>query len=339
MLTITYGGQTTTFSVEVLPALADRIATAGSTASLVLYYDEASAPITLSGNTNITLTGDRGERTISLSTSGTLFALTGNAKLTVGNNVSLKGLGSNVSNGSNSLITIVGNSVLTLEEGSKISDNRKDADYGSAISIQGASTTSAQVVMNGGSIINNKVNNYGAIYVETGTFTMNGGIISDNVSTGSTSHRGGGMYIAAGGIFNMTGGTITGNDNGRGGGVHNRGVFNLTGGTITGNISRLNLTDVYVRADAGTVTNVSGSPLTNIALEANSMISQNDGFSGNVTIDLCGDAGQWSGKTILIKGGGYQGAFGTFTLGSFIDVNTGSKTAINGTIGMDGKLY
>jgi hypothetical protein len=337
-LTVTHEENTLTFDVEVHPPLANRIAAATGSTTITLYYDESLAPITLNGNKDITLVGDGSERTIRLSASGILFAVTDNAKLTLGNNVSLKGLGFDISNGGNSLILITGNGVLTMEEGSKLSDNWKNADFGSAIFLQGTSTTLANVIMNGGSIVNNKVNNYGIVYTEVGTFTMNGGTISDNVSTSPSSHRGGGMYIAANGVFNMIDGLITRNDNGRGGGVHNRGVLNLTGGTITDNISRLNLNDLYIRADAGTITNISGSPVTKIALEVNSSIFQNGGFSGDITIDLCGSLSDWTGKTIVAKGEGYQGTYGNFKLGSFIDDSTGAKTPISGTIGADGKL-
>jgi hypothetical protein len=341
-VTVTYEGETTTFDVEVLPilpTLAERIAAvAGTTATVTLYFDELSAPIVLNGNTDITLEGYESERTISLNTEGSsLFTLSGNAKLTLGDKVTLKGMGTN-SNSNASLITIGGSSTLTMLEGSKLSDNWKDSNYGSVVFMSGTSTTAAQFIMNGGSITNNRAKGYGAVYLETGTFTMNGGTINNNVATDASVVRGGAMYIAAGGVFNMTGGTISGNNNGLGGGVHNNGSFNLSGGTITGNTSSLNIPDVYVRKSA-IVFNLSGSPVTNVALETDSKITQNAAFSGNVTIDLGGAATDWNGKTVLTKGGSYQGAYGNFTLGSFINTGTGSKTAISGYhIGTDGKL-
>ncbi|MDR2628292.1 MAG: hypothetical protein LBC40_09690, partial [Dysgonamonadaceae bacterium] len=265
-----------------------------------------------------------------------LFIINADAKLTLGNNVTLKGLGLETSNAF-SLITMYGGS-LTLQEGSKICDNWKEDSFGSAIFMTATTTAPTQIVMTGGSITNNKVNGYGAVYLETGTFTMSGGSITNNIATDASVVRGGGIYIAGNAVFNMSGGTITGNNNGLGGGVHNRGTFNLSGGSITGNTSDLGVANVYVRKDA-LATNISGVPATSVALEIDSKITQSDGFSGNVTIDFCGDATQWTGNTVLVKGESYQGAYGDFRLGSFVNTGNGSKTALSGyQIGVDGKL-
>ena len=123
------------------------------TFTIVAQANESIAPITVYPNysdANIILSGGTTEKTISLSSNGSLFTIEYGI-LTLGNNITLQGRSSNNA------------SLVKLD------------------------SSSAKLVMNTGArIINNTVtinDNYargGAIDVGNGTFTMNGGTISGN---------------------------------------------------------------------------------------------------------------------------------------------------------------
>ena len=196
---------------------------------------------------NLTIQGLNGEKTIQYSstTSSSLFTISNaSAKLTLGNNITLRG----VAGGATSLVRVT-SGTLVMEEGSKITghtngDNSTDnSKKGGAVHID----TGGTFIMNSGEISGNFAGvvaiataeaKGGGVYINGGTFTMNGGEISDNYGR----NDGGGVYIANG-TFNMSGGIITENTAGAGaggGGVYfNNGIFTV-GGTakILGNFQQ-----------------------------------------------------------------------------------------------------
>jgi hypothetical protein len=169
------------------------------------------------GKTNITLklTGSGGRRTIRLLSNGMLFHIMSGVTLVLGDNITLQGKSDN-----NTQLVIVSGSLI-MEEGAKISGNY--AITGSAVFVPTGTFT-----MNGGEISGNTE---GGVRVD-GPFTMNGGKISGNYA----SLYGGGVLIY-GGTLTMNGGEISGNSGSSfGGGVYvNSGTFAMNGGEISGN--------------------------------------------------------------------------------------------------------
>jgi hypothetical protein len=152
------------------------------TITLINNY-EIIAPKTLSysGKTvGITLTGGTTERTVSLSTTGTLFTVESGVTLTLDNNVTLQGRSDNTA----SLVRVNSGGRLVMNTGSKITGN-----------ISSSSSSSS----------------YGSGVYIAGTFTMNGGTISGNTVSSSYSAYGGGVYFSGSGTFTMSGGTISDN--------------------------------------------------------------------------------------------------------------------------------
>jgi hypothetical protein len=194
--------------------------------------------LSYSGKSGITIVLKGGEamRTITLSSSGSLFTITG-VTLILDNNITLNGRNGNDS----SLISISKGGTMIMNDGSKITGNTyasNDVSAGGGVRVEG------NFIMNGGEISNNKATSTseydsggGGVYVNgTGTFTMNGGKIS-----GNSSYVGGGVAVDSS-IFTMNGGEISGNTASIGGGVYVGGMMNTTyssfrmsGGVIYGN--------------------------------------------------------------------------------------------------------
>jgi uncharacterized repeat protein (TIGR02543 family) len=200
----------------------------GGVYTIVLKNNETISPKSLSydGKTvGITLTGGTTERTVSLSTIGSLFTVENGVTLTLDNNVTLQGHSSNTNS---PLVYVNSGGTLVMNTGSKISDNTSSYYNGGGVYVSGTFT------MNGGEISSNtSPNGGGGVYV-SGTFTMNGGKIS-----GNTSSSGGGVYVD--GIFTMNSGTISNNiSSSSGGGVYVNGTFTMNNGTISTNTSSPN---------------------------------------------------------------------------------------------------
>jgi uncharacterized repeat protein (TIGR02543 family) len=221
----------------------------GGAYTITLNADKTIAPATLSyggKKVNITLKGGDTEHTITLSSSGALFAVGSNVTLTLGDNISLRGLSSNTA----SLVRVNDGGTLAMETGSKISGNT--SYYGGGVYV----ATGATFTMDGGAISGNTAtgnsnsNGGGGVYVDGGMFTMSGGNISGNTSYSC----GGGVYVSSG-TFTMSGGAISGNtasfNSYGGGGVYvNIGTFTMSGGAISGNTSTGNGGGVYVGSNA-----------------------------------------------------------------------------------------
>jgi hypothetical protein len=202
----------------------------------------------------VTLRGGDTEKTISLSSNGSLFTVK-YGTLILDEKITLQGRSSNTA----SLVTLSSSSAkLIMNTGSKITGNtltRNDEAFGGGVRISYGTFT-----MNGGTISDNKVEatstsssysnstSYGArgggVYVYSGTFEMNGGTISGNTAySAKYPAAGGGVFVDN--SFVMTGGTISGNISQSssvlatsytyGGGVATYGTFTMQGGTISGN--------------------------------------------------------------------------------------------------------
>ncbi|MDR1155742.1 MAG: Ig-like domain-containing protein [Bacteroidales bacterium] len=350
-VTITVDGQTAqvTDITVTAPTLAQSIAaamTAGTPTTITLYADESLAPTALNtADTDITLVSDGPERTVTLSSNGSLFTLTNGAQLTLGNGVTLKGLGIDNAN-TGSLITINAGT-LTMNSGSKLTDNWKNGDNGSAVWVMDNGTTltatQAYFIMNGGTITGNKATTQGAVFVK-GLFTMNGGTISNNsvTNTGVENGRGGGVFNSANGRFVMTGGNITGNTAVIGSGVclGDGSSFTMTGGAITGNTnSSLGQNDLYITAAgpegkakfAGAVTAVVTLHGASNGSGDKSKITQTGEITGGLTVNIyTSSAGSSDGRTIITSDASYMGTLNTdkITLGNFIFSPPPSPSAI-----------
>jgi hypothetical protein len=196
--------------------------------------DESITPYTFEfkGGIDITvvLRGVGGNRTIRLSSHGTMFTVKKEVTFVLDNNITLKGHSSN----KGSMVRVEGGE-FRMNAGATITGNTiTDAGgwgFGSGVLVNGGTFN-----MSGGIISGNKCDWGGGVHIYPGTFNMSGGTISGN----SASEAGGGVYINEGGsTFVMTGGTISGNFARRvGGGLQLwRAIFNMRGGVITGNIA------------------------------------------------------------------------------------------------------
>jgi len=285
----------------------------GRTYTIVAQTNESLAPTTINvgyyRNVNIILSGGTTEKTISLSSNGSLFTIS-YGTLTLENNITLSGRGSNNA----SLVRVSGSAALVMKTGSKIQNNtvatanNTDALGGGVCIINGGTFT-----MDGGTISGNKVQagtsgSYsnttvrakgGGVCLYNGTFVMNGGTISSNTAYSAYyPSAGGGVYVESGEEFTMNDGTISGNTaetsaitavaKTYGGGVAawDSSKFTMTGGTISGNDAKLSGGSssstsqgggVYIRSDkftktGGTIYGSNASPanLQNTAKDTNS---------------------------------------------------------------------
>jgi len=302
-------------------------AASGDDYVIIIGANDTVAPSTLgySGKTvGITLRGFGSERTVNLSSNGSMFSVNAGVTFTLDENIKLTGRNAN----NNSLIAVGSNGIFIMYGGT-ISGNT--GNNGSGVNIYGGTFT-----MHGGIISGNTANvsgsGGGGIYVASnGNFTMNGGTISDNTARNSTSASGsvygGGVYIN-GGTFTMNNGTINGNTanctasgtsgyRAYGGGIsiNNTSTFTMNGGTISGNT-----------ASSSGSSNSSGGG--GVSIIDTSTFTMNSGtISGNTASGALGGSG-----------GGVYGlnAGGTFTMrGGIISgntaTNTGGGVSFNGT--------
>ena len=133
-------------------------------------------------NLQLTIIGIGKERTIQFTgvSSDRLFYLNNGESLTLGQNITLKG----IPNSDTQLIRVENGSLIMLA-GSKIT---------------GRTTTFR----------------YGPVYLggANASFTMKGGSITGNNTSSSATDASGGLYVDTSGTFTMTGGSITGNTKG-----------------------------------------------------------------------------------------------------------------------------
>jgi len=241
---------------------------------IVLGANESVSPKNLSYSSSypyitvgITLLGYGSERTITLSSNGTMFYVDLGVTLTLDKNITLVGRSTNTS----SLVSVY-NAQLIMNDGAKITGNNGGGVYnssgaftmnggeisGNTFSRGGGVNTRGKFIMNGGKITGNTADGSegygGGVY--GGNIIINGGEISGNTAsigggicifssipatinggkiTGNTA-RGGGIFISGEGAVIMNGGIISGNNsNNQSGGVEVQGTFTMYGGIISGN--------------------------------------------------------------------------------------------------------
>jgi hypothetical protein len=314
----------------------------GGAYTITLNANETIAPQTLyySGkNVSIALNGGSAERTVSLSSTGSLFTVESGVTLTLGNNVTLQGRSGNTA----SLVNVNNDSALVMNAGSKITGNTTTSSYGGggiyvfdsgAFTMEGGEISGNTSSFYGGGVYNNgtfemsggeitgnsSYSYYGGGVYNNGTFTMSGGEIS-----GNTSSYGGGVYVG-GGTFTMSNGEISGNTaSSYGGGVSNGGTFEMSGGEISGNTTKGYGGGVY---NSGTF-ELSGGEISDNTSSSSSSYSYGGGVYNSGTFTM--SVGEISGNTASYYGGGVSNG-GTFTM-------SGGEISGNTTNGYGGGVY
>ena len=266
--------------------------------------DETIGPNSLSysGKTNVTvqIKGDTETRTVSFSSSNSMFTVGSGVTLILGNNITLKGYSGN----NYSLVRINSGGCLVTRDGSLITGN-VSSQSGGGVYVSGTFN------MEGGKISENTVtgNGYvgGGVYVKDGTFTMSGGEISRNtalsggngvyvgengtftmsggkISDNTGSSGGSGVILSGKVTFTMSGGTISGN-NGSGVAVYNGGTFTMSGGEIFGNTDFWNGGGVHVAEGIFTKTGGtiygydSGDAKSNVVINKSGVVQNNAGHA------------------------------------------------------------
>ena len=108
--------------------------------------------------------------------------------------------------------------------------------YGGAVYVEsGTFTMKSGALVKANELITDNPSNFyfrgTAVYVEAGSFVMDGGEVSSHVKSQST----GTVYVQSGASFVMNGGTVKDNSCLTGGGVYADGQITMTGGQISGN--------------------------------------------------------------------------------------------------------
>lgn len=203
-------------------------------------------------NITIALRGDGENRTLRLSSHGTMFTIRENVTAILDNNITLQGHAGNTAP-----LVVINGGTGRMRTGSTITGNINTRSGGGGVHVQ-----SGALEMTGGSISNNIASSGGGVLVR-GAFTMSGGNIIGNTSSGTGMgfpvHGGGGVSVENGATFIIRGGMISGNTaHAHGGGVFVIGqgprntTFTKNGGTITGYNSDPNSGNV-VKDNAGNV--------------------------------------------------------------------------------------
>jgi hypothetical protein len=287
-----------------------KYATEGGVCTITLNENETIAPRSLSydgKHITITLSGGAAERTVDLSSNGSLFTVGSGVTLELGNNITLQGRSSNNA----ALVRVESGGTLEMSSGSKICGNTSSSSYYSSYG-GGVHVGSGTFIMNGGTISGNSSSYGGGVYVDWGTFTMSGGTIS-----GNTANTGGGVYVDSG-TFTMSGGEVSGNtvSSSAGGGVCvDSGTFTMSGGEVSGNTAYSPGGGVYV-AYGGTLAMTDGT------------------ISGN-TSSRGGGVFADSGSTFTMSGGTISG--NSSNSGGGVSVDRGTFTKMSGgvTFGSD----
>jgi hypothetical protein len=278
-------------------------------------------------NVRITLSGGSGPKTVSLLTTGSLFAIGSNVTLTLGGKVTLQGRTDN----SAPLVQVNSGGNLVMEKDSKITGNTNNGSGdggGGGVYVDGGNFT-----MNDGEISGNTSGYGGGVYVNDGMFTMNGGTISGN--TANT--RGGGVYVNGGGNFTMNGGEISGNTSGDGGGVY------LIGGTFTMNDGNIRNNTVLgsgtgdgggVHIYGGTFTMTGGTISENKASVRGGGVALESGTftkTGNSIIYGSDAPNSLNNVALSGNGNGHAASVGLMTVSKYRDTTAGSGVNMDGS--------
>jgi uncharacterized repeat protein (TIGR02543 family) len=184
-----------------------------NTYTLLLDEDVDAVKQTL-GAGNLTIIGIDAERTIQYYFNGEgtgspfITVNNANASLTLGNNITLRGI-----NASNYPLVNVTGGTLTMKTGSKITGHTNQENPSGAVYING---TNARFVMDGGEISGNKSINMsgdttGGVNIRNGgTFVMSGGTIRNNTSHYSVENNPADIFIDTATTFKLSGNAVIG---------------------------------------------------------------------------------------------------------------------------------
>jgi methionine-rich copper-binding protein CopC len=289
-----------------------------SAGSVVVRGNAATAGITVNGGTLEMKTGalvtDNHDSGIVLE-DGSTFTMTGGE--ISGNEVNYeRGYGGGVRvKGANSVFTM-GGGVIKANE---VPFTSYPYGFGGGAAIVDGGT----FIMTDGSILDNKSEYGGGVYMdgEDATFTMTGGSISDN-GTNSGSVYGGGVYAESnGGSFTLDGGVITGNKAHIGAGVWISGegtTFTMNSGAISGNNSNNYYSSIYISgyatAQGGGVRLSEGVSFTMNGGEISGNTTEGRGGGVYGAEDFNMNGGVIKNNTAVLDGGGVYGSSNTFNM-------------------------
>jgi hypothetical protein len=311
-------------------------ATDGESYTINVSLNQTISPQTLfysGGNISITLRGTDEERTISLSSKGSMFTVMSGVTLILGNNITLQGLDNN----DNPVVKVSGGT-LVMNTGSCITGNITALNGCGGVAVQegtftmnggkisgntsggggGVSVQSGTFTMNGGEISGNtSISGGGGVYVQSGTFTMTNGEIKNNTATGD----GGGVYVNSSSSFTMTSGGIKDNTaTGSGGGVYmySNSSCTMTGGEIKDNTATGSGGGVYV---GGTFTMDGGEISGNEAGSGGGVYMYDGSYSIFYIVNgtIYGSNGAEESNTATTGAALYKGTYGTAQYGTFSD--------------------
>ncbi|MCL2603558.1 MAG: FecR family protein [Defluviitaleaceae bacterium] len=328
------GGAFTNQGFPTLAAALDTIGTTAGTYNITLYENQNIGARTLENGLNITLSANSAQA-VQLTGTGSLFTILAANSLTLGDNITLRGVNNNIfplvvvegtftMNGG----TITGNTTTGSGGGVRVAD-------GAVFNMSGGTITGNTAAANGGGVIVQKIGATG------GTFNLTG----NGTITNNNAQWGGGLAVF--GEFSMNGGTISGNtatDNG--GGIIVYGDASLSGGTISGNNARWGGGVCVDEANgiAGTVTMggvamISNNTAVNLGngvyMRSGTFIMNNGSINGNNGNNGGGGGASVDGGVFTMNGGTISN--NTFTGsgsgGGGVNVQTnGVFTMNNGTI-------
>jgi hypothetical protein len=284
-----------------------------------------SAPTQINaGSLKLTLIGVERERTISLSSTGSILWVKSGI-VVIGSNITLKGRTSK----NDPLVFIEESGSVEMNAGAIIKSN-----VGGGVYVDGGTFNmiGGKILEHGNSTLSGR--SAGVFITNDGTFTMSDGTIS-----GNRGFNGGGVNVRDG-TFTMNGGTISGNNSVDGGGVEvgrtdGIGIFTMNGGTISGNTADFG-GGVDVRRN-GTFTMTSGTIIDNTTNSYGGGVGVNGTFTMNGgTISGNSARSTRGGYALLGCGGGIVVWEGTFTMNSGTISNNTAKNSAGGS-GFDDK--
>jgi len=270
----------------------DRNAESHNTYIVEVSANENIAPRTLEyrGAINITviLRSDGDNRTIRLTTNGTMFTVRENVTFVLGSNITLHGHSQNTGT-----MVYVNGGIFKMKDGATITGNSISRYYTNG---GGVYVYFGTFEMTGGTISGNTASDGGGVCVYSGTFTMSNGTISGNTASNgggvcsrssftmnngtisnNTATQGGGI-CTNGGAFTMNNGTISGNAASKGGGVYvSWSTFKMQGGVITANTASEYGGGVYgsLTKTSGTITGYNSDPDTgNVVKDNNGVLAR-----------------------------------------------------------------
>ena len=277
-------------------------------------HDYYTLSYTDKDNITILFTGGDTEKTVSLSSEGSLFTVDAGVTLILGNNITLKGYSNNYT----AIVRVNDCGTFIMQEGAKIADNTINEVFG--------------------------IDSYhgGGVFVSTGgSFTMCGGEISGNTISSQMYARGSGVYIDDDGVFTMENGKIINNIEGGGVYLGTGEPFIMKNGIISGNTSYWGYGGIFtyrnfIMENGDISNNDLGVSFSNVTVTM-----KNGKISGNNGIGIFGD-GTFIMENGEISNNSAEGVYfsGTFTMqdGKIIGNNNGGVN-MNGTFTLeDGEI-